>query len=169
METQTKLAPLDPALELAPSRVRPEWIDYNGHMNVAYYVLAFDKALDNFADRIDIGAAYVKRTNQSIFTLEMHVHYRQEVLEGDPLRFTFQLLDADEKRMHYFIRMYHGEQGYLAATCEQIALHVDLGSRRTAPWPEEPWQALSELKARHAALPRPDEAGSVIGIRRKSA
>jgi acyl-CoA thioesterase FadM len=102
METlEPKLAPLDQALELAPSRVKPEWIDYNGHMNVAYYVLAFDKALDNFCDRIDVGAAYVKRTNQSIFTLEMHVHYRQEVLEGDPLRFTFQLLDADEKRMHY--------------------------------------------------------------------
>jgi acyl-CoA thioester hydrolase len=166
MET---LETLDQALELAPSRVKPEWIDYNGHMNVAYYVLAFDKALDNFCDRIDVGAAYVKRTNQSIFTLEMHVHYRQEVLEGDPLRFTFQLLDADDKRMHYFMRMYHGVEGFLSATCEQIALHVDLGTRRTAPWPEGPRAALMELKARHAALPRPAEAGSVIGIRRKSA
>lgn len=168
-QPETGQAPLDGALELAPSRVRPEWIDYNGHMNVAYYVLAFDKALDNFCDRIDVGAAYAKRANRSIFTLEMHVHYKQEVLEGDPLRFTFQLLDADEKRMHYFIRMYHGTEGYLSAACEQIALHVDLGTRRTAPWPEGPYKALLDLKARHAALPRPSEVGSVIGIRRKSA
>ncbi|WP_119418151.1 thioesterase family protein [Desertibaculum subflavum] len=161
--------PLDPALELPPAQVLPEWIDYNGHMNVAYYVLAFDKTLDRFCDRIDVGADYVKRTNQSIFTLEMHVHYRQEVLQGDPLRFTFQLLDADDKRMHYFMRMYHGTEGYLAATCEQIALHVDLGSRRTAPWPAAQRERLMALKAEHAALPRPAEAGSVIAIRRKSA
>lgn len=161
--------PLDPALELPPAQVLPDWIDYNGHMNVAYYVLAFDKTLDRFCDRIDVGADYVKRTNQSIFTLEMHVHYRQEVLQGDPLRFTFQLLDADDKRMHYFMRMYHGTEGYLSATCEQIALHVDLGTRRTAPWPAVQREQLMALKAEHAALPRPAEAGSVIAIRRKSA
>lgn len=160
---------LDDALELPPARVLPEWIDYNGHMNVAYYVLAFDKALDRYCDSIDIGAAYVKRTNQSIFTLEMHVHYAQEVLEGDTLRFTFQMLDADEKRFHYFMRMYHGEKGYLAATCEQISLHVDLSTRRTAAFPPEPFTKLKALLDGHAGLPRPKEAGSVIGIRRRPA
>ncbi len=160
---------IDNALELPSARVLPEWIDYNGHMNVAYYVLAFDKTLDRFCDRIDIGADYVRRTNQSIFTLEMHVHYVQEVVEGDPLRFSFQLLDADEKRFHYFMRMYHGEKGYLAATCEQVALHVDLGSRKTAHFPAEPLERLTTLLEEHARLPRPAQAGSVIAIRRRSA
>jgi len=159
---------LDNALELPSARVLPEWIDYNGHMNVAYYVLAFDKALDRFCDSIDIGADYVRRTNQSIFTLEMHVHYVQEVIEGDPLRFSFQLLDADEKRFHYFMRMYHGENDYLAATCEQIALHVDLGSRKTTPFPAEPFGRLTALLQDHVRLPRPAQAGSVIAISRRS-
>jgi len=159
----------DRALELQRSRVLPEWIDYNGHMNVAYYVLAFDKALDAFCDRVDLGVDYVRRTNNSIFVLETHVTYLQEVVQGDPLLFTLQMFDFDDKRFHYFMCMYHAEQGYLAATSEQITMHVSLDSRRGVVMPAETLRRIKAMCEAHKDLPRPPQAGHVIGIRRKTA
>ncbi|HYM31480.1 MAG TPA: thioesterase family protein [Candidatus Cybelea sp.] len=158
----------DPSLELSPANVLPEWIDFNGHMNVAYYVLAFDKALDKFCERYDLSLDYMKRSNCSTFVLETHVTYLREVLQGDPLLFTFQLLDADPKRLHYFMRMYHAEEGFLSATSEQLLVHVDMAERRVVPMPLATQARLDALKAVHAALPRPEQVGHVIGIRRKS-
>ena len=167
--------PLRPGLDAVPAApfdihratVRPEWIDYNGHLNMAYYVLMFDNATDRFFDLIDLGEDYVKRCRHSAFVLETHVTYRQEVGLGDPLRFTLQLIDADEKRLHYYFEMYHEEQGFLAATSEQIALHVDLESRRAAPFPDLMKQRIDAILARHAGLPEPDGVGRSIGIRAK--
>jgi len=149
--------------------VQPEWIDYNGHMNVAYYFLAFDHATDAFYDAMGCGERYKEDGNFSTFTLEAHITYDREVLEGDPLRFTTQLLDFDEKRLHYFHIMYHADKGYLAATNELIAMHIDMDRRRSAPFPPPILQRLAETRKRHAALPRPGQAGRVIGIRRKPA
>jgi acyl-CoA thioester hydrolase len=149
--------------------VLPEWIDYNGHMNVAFYNLAFDKAVDEFFDLIGIGADYVARTNNSAFILESHVHYLQEVVEGDPLRFTLRLLDVDAKRSHYYLEMFHGTEGYLAATSEQMLIHMDLDSRRTSEFPPEALKQLHELAERHRQDEVPERVGHVIGIRRKSA
>ncbi len=154
-----------PPLDLAPARVLPEWIDYNGHMNVAYYSLAFDRALDDFCDRHDLGQAYVRRTGRSIFVLEAHVTYLHEVKVHDPLHFTFQLLDCDEKRFHFFLGMVHGEEGYLAATSEQIALHVNLQARRAEPFAAATAKALATLATSHRALKPPAQAGHVIAIR----
>jgi acyl-CoA thioester hydrolase len=160
----------DLALALTRSKVLPEWIDYNGHMNVAFYVLAFDKALDSFCERYDLSLEYMKRENGSTFVLEAHVTYLQEVLQGDPLHFTLQLLDVDAKRLHYFMRMYHADNGFLAATSEQqLMVHVNMADRRVAPMAAETLARLEALKAEHAKLPRPEQSGSVIGIRRKSA
>ena len=148
--------------------VQPEWIDYNGHMNVAFYFLAFDHATDAFYDAMGCGEHYKAAGNFSTFTLEGHITYDQEVLEGDPLRFTTQLLDFDEKRLHYFHVMYHAEKGFAAATNELIAMHVDMDLRRSAPFPPDILKKLADTKERHGALPRPDQAGRIIGIRRKS-
>jgi acyl-CoA thioester hydrolase len=174
MSVSNPIDPLRDALPAAPldlpgQRVLPEWIDYNGHMNVAYYVLAFDKATDRLFDLLDLGADYAKRTSNSSFVLETHVTYAQEVHEGDPLRFTAQLLDYDAKRLHYFLQMFHAEEGYLSATSEQIALHVSLDTRRTAPIPPDQLARLSAVMAAHQGLAKPRQAGSVIGIRRKVA
>jgi len=149
--------------------VLPEWIDYNGHMNVAFYNLAFDKSVDEFFDLIGIGVDYVERTNNSAFILESHVHYVQEVVEGDPLRFTLRLLDVDAKRTHYYLEMFHGTENFLAATSEQILIHMDLGARRTSEFPEFALQKLYELAALHKQTEVPERVGHVIGIRRKSA
>lgn len=158
----------DAPLTVHREAVQPAWIDYNGHMNVAYYNLAFDHAVDALFDVIDVGIDYVRRTNKSVFVLETHVNYIQEVVEGDPLRFELQLIDWDAKRAHFFIRMYHDQKDYLAATSEQIAVHVDLSERRTAPLPDAAQQKLSRMMESHGRLPRPPEVGRAMGIRRKS-
>lgn len=156
----------DSALEIHRATVLPEWIDGNGHMNVAYYVLAFDQALDRFcAPPIDIGWDYAHRTDHSTFVLEMHVTYLREVVAGDPLIFTLQVLDFDAKRLHHFMRMYHRDPGYLAATSEQVMLHVSLASRRAAPWPVAAAERLGALFETHKGLPRPQQAGHAIGLR----
>ncbi|MBM3516385.1 MAG: thioesterase-like protein [Alphaproteobacteria bacterium] len=155
-------------LDLGTDRVRPEWIDYNGHMNVAYYVLAFDYATDRLYDRLGLGHAYFAVSGCSTFTLESHVSYLQEVREGAALRFTGQLLDHDHKRIHWFSSMYHAGEGYLAATIEFLTMHVDMRARLSAPFPAAAMTTLAALRAAHAGLPRPEQAGRAIGIRRAS-
>ena len=171
----TLSVPFDPARETPPAapvdihhtRVKPEWIDYNGHLNVGYYVVAFDNATDQLLDLLDIGEAHAKRTRQGCFVLETHVTYVREVARDDPLRFTAQMLDADEKRIHYFLEMHHGEQNYLAATSEQIAMLVDLEARRPVAFPEAAMRRIEVLAEAHRALRRPAQAGNRIAIRRK--
>lgn len=153
-------------LEIHREPVLADWIDYNGHMNVAYYVLAFDHATDRFLDLLDVGADYVRRTNHSWFVLESHVTYQQEVLEGDPLRFTLRLVDFDAKRAHYLFTMYHAEQGYLAATSEQVGLHVDMTTRRSAPFPDEVAARLAAIAEAQASMERPSVVGRAIGLSR---
>lgn len=154
----------------APIRkVEPAWIDYNGHMNVAYYVLAFDQALDRFFDRVGIGIDYVRETGNSVFTLQNHVCYLREVKEGDPLAITFQLIDCDARRAHYFMTMNHAEEGYRAATAEQLAIHVSLESRRASPFPPAIRERFEALKNVHAGLPRPAELGKAIALKPSSA
>lgn len=149
-------------------QVLEDWIDYNGHMNVAFYVLAFDRALDRVFDRIGIGVDYVAQTNNSIFVLQNHVSYVNELKSGDPISVSFQLLDHDAKRFHYFLQMYHGQERYLAATAEQLAIHVSLDSRRSATFPAEIAGSLAALASAHAQLPLPENAGAGISLRRRT-
>ena len=145
-------------------RVRPEWTDYNGHMNVAYYFLIFDNATDAFYDYLGLDREYRERSGSSTFTLEGHITYDRELLEGDPVRVTSRLLDFDAKRLHYFHEMHHAEQGYLAATNELLGIHIDMGIRRSSPMPDRLLQRLAEVKQAHAALPPAPQVGRRIGI-----
>ena len=149
-------------LELHHEAVRPEWLDYNGHMNVAYYLLAFDHACDAFLDYVGMDESWRARTGGTTFTAECHITYQHEVTEGDPLRFSTQLLGYDAKRIHFFVQMFHAEDGFLAATTEWMSLHVDLAARRVAPMPEEITARLAAIHESHRALPWPPEAGRVI-------
>jgi len=154
-------------IECPEVKVRKDWIDYNGHMNMAFYNVVFDKGVDHVFDGLGIGAAYMSETNGSCFTMEIHVTYAQEVVLDDPLRVTAQLIDADQKRLHLFLQMFHAEKGYLAATMEQMVLHVDLKERRAAPMPESIQTSVQSLREAHDKLDIPPQVGSVIGIRRK--
>src|SRR6204780_5479572 len=106
-------------------RVEPGWIDYNGHLNMAYYNVLFDRAVDEAYELLGCGLAYVKQTRRSCFTAEVHVRYLRELHAGAPVRVTFQLLDFDAKRLHYFEQLFHAAEGWLSATSENMALHVD--------------------------------------------
>ncbi len=149
-------------LEIYRAVVEPEWIDYNGHMNVAYYVLVFDRATDAFLDYLGLDEALREAAGSSTFSVEAHITYQREVVEGDPLRFTTQLLGYDEKRIHYLHHMYHAEAGFLASTIEWMTLHVDLRARKVGPMPAQVRTRLAEVMASHAGLPPPPEAGRVI-------
>ena len=153
-------------LEVHRDLILPEWIDYNGHMNVAYYVLVFDRATDGFFDFMGLTAEYRAAGNVSAFTAEMHVNYIREVKQGDEVFVTTQLLGYDAKRFHYFHRMYHAAQGYLAATSELLCLYVDMNARRVAPMPSLIMDRLAEIKQSHSELPIPEEIGSVMKVKR---
>ena len=159
---QTHAAPL----ALHRESVDPAWIDHNGHMNLAYYVLAFDHATDAFFDYIGLGVAYLDANNCSTFTLEAHVTYGRELMAGDPMRFETQLLDHDSKRLHYMHMMFHAEEGYLASTNELISLHVDMTQRRSSPMPQSVIGQLDQIAATHSLLERPPQAGRVISLGR---
>lgn len=153
-------------LPLFKQTVQPEWIDHNGHMNVAFYVLAFDLATDEFYEGLNIGLTYQK-TGYSVFTLGMNVDYMQELFEGDPIRVETRLVDYDHKRVHYIHMMYHAEKGFLAATNECLGMHVGYESRKSEPFPEAVQADLAQMLADHQTLELPKQAGRKLGIRRK--
>src|SRR5919206_1717779 len=126
-------------------RVQPAWIDYNGHLNMAYYNVLFDRAVDEVFELLGCGADYVK-TGFSTFTAEVHVRYLRELHAGDPVRVTFQLLDYDAKRMHYFEQLFHAVEGWVSATSEDIALHVDMQNKKTRPFPPDVMARLEQMK-----------------------
>jgi acyl-CoA thioester hydrolase len=148
--------------------VEPGWIDGNGHMNMGYYLVVFDQATDAWFDHIGLDEAHRRRAGVAAFTLEAHVNYLRELREGAPLRFTTQLLDCDEKRIHYFHRMYHAQEGFLAATNELISLHVSLLTRSAEPIDAQVRARLEAIRKEHARLALPEQAGSRIGIPRRS-
>ena len=155
-------------LQLYESVVKPEWMDYNGHMNVAYYLLLFDHATDAFMDYIGMGLDYRDLTQCSGFVVEAHVNYQRELVTGDPVYCTTQLLGFDTKRIHYFHRMYHAEQGFLAATNELILIHVDIVRRHNTPMPIAILDRLNAVMTHHFQLPRPPQSGRVIGVKSKA-
>lgn len=146
--------------------VLPEWIDWNGHMNVGFYVVAFDKATDTLCRQLGVGWEYTREKIGMTFVLEAHVTYDREVKQGDPLRITTQVLDHDAKRCHMLHRMYHAQDGFLAATNELMLMNIDFATRRSAPWPEETMARLGRMAAAHKALPWPEQAGRRMAIRR---
>ena len=157
----------DGTLHLLDLGVEPGWIDYNGHMNVGYYVVAFDRATDELIDRLGMDAAYRERSGCTVFVLETHVNYLQEVKPEDRLAVDVQVLDHDEKRIHYFMRMRCNGDPEPAATTEIMLMHMDQAAGRSAPMPEHALEGLAALREAHAALPLPPQAGSRIGIRRR--
>jgi acyl-CoA thioester hydrolase len=153
-------------LDIYRAPVEAAWIDYNGHMNLAYYVLMFDRATDALFDRLGLGAEYRQRTNHSLFVIETHVTYEREVKIGDMLRFTTQLIDGDAKRLHIFHTMHHAAAGYRAATTELLVLHVDLAGPAACNFAPAEKAAIDALLAEHRLLPRPARLGRTIALRR---
>jgi acyl-CoA thioester hydrolase len=148
-------------------KVEPQWIDYNGHLNMAYYNVLFDRAVDEVYETLGIGPSYLKRANHSTMTAEVHVCYLREIHEGAPVQVRFQLINYDAKRMHYFEELVHATEGWLSATSENMTLHIDMAAKKVAPWPAEVMARLARVKAAHSRLPTPDGAGRRIGMPNK--
>ena len=144
-----------------------EWIDYNGHLNMAFYNVIFDHGIDHLYDHLGIGKDYTKSGIGSCFTLEAHVHYLNELSLGDEVRVELRLINFDSKRIHIFEEMYHQKEGYLAATSEQIGMHVDMKTRKSSPLPDEVKSKLEALLEKHSKLPLPEQLGHQIGIKKR--
>ncbi len=155
---------IDAPLALHSEPVRPEWIDYNGHMNVAYYTMVFDHMLDAFMDFVGVGEDYTKRTKRSLFILDSRTLYLREVKANDTLRCTMQLLDFDAKRLHYCSQMEHSREGWAVALFEGLSVHVDLGARRSSPMPDPVLKRLAEIKKAHEVLDKPDPLRRAVGL-----
>jgi acyl-CoA thioester hydrolase len=156
------------ALYTALSTVRSEWIDYNGHMNMGYYLVAFDQvATDGFYDSLGIGVAHKQAMGKSTFSLAANIDFVGEVMDGDPLRFTTQLVDYDHKRLHFMHCLYHADEGYLAATNENLGMYIDMRTRRSTSFSEQQMQRFQqelELGQQHSA---PAQLSRKLGIRRQ--
>ena len=147
--------------------VQEDWIDYNGHLNMAYYNVLFDTACDHVFELAGLGPDYVKARKASYFTAEVHVCYVRELAAGMPVVVSLQLVDLDEKRAHFYQELRHADEGWLSATSEQMSLHVDMAAKKVAPWPEDIFENLTGMFVAHRALPRPERAGRHIEIRKK--
>src|SRR5258708_30204652 len=141
-------------LDIHRSTVRPEWVDWNGHMNVAYYVTAFDQASGAFMRNMGLGRSYVENKLGMTFVLEMHITYDRELREGAPMLFKTQLLDCDAKRVHLFHEMFHADEGYLAATHETIVMNIEYATRKPRPFPAQAAERLARRWPIHQKIPR---------------
>ena len=156
-----------PALFFAPfvssaMRVEPQWIDYNGHLNVAYYNVLFDRAVDEVYELIGLGPTYLKQHGHSTMVAETHVRYLRELRESDAVRVSVQLLGYDAKRIHLFEKLVHATENWVSATCESMTLHVDMTAKKVAPFPDSVLRLVERMKTAHAGLPRPDGAGRSV-------
>jgi len=115
---------------LKTEKVIKEWTDYNGHLNVAFYVRIFDIAADVMLDNFNMGGLSAKKDKKTTFVAEMHTIYNQEVKLSEEVETQVTYIDHDKKRIHYRLSMFHKEKKYLAATSEVLSLYVDLNKRK---------------------------------------
>ena len=115
---------------LKTEKVIKEWTDYNGHMNLSYYILIFDNAAEVMLTKFKMGGDSAQNDKKSTFAVETHTTYDQEVKLGEEVEVHLTYLDHDKKRIHYKLSMFHKEKKYLAATNEVLSLYVDLNQRK---------------------------------------
>jgi acyl-CoA thioester hydrolase len=122
---------------LKSEKVIKEWTDYNGHLNVAFYVHVFDIAADVMLDSFKMGGISAKKNQKTTFVAEMYTAYKQEVRLGEEIETHLTYVDHDKKRIHYRLSMFHKEKKYLAATNEVLSLYVDLKQRKVIEFEQE--------------------------------
>ena len=153
---------------LGPWQVLPDWIDYNGHMNMACYATVFDQAMDALCDEhLGIGESLAEQNGFGPYVLQLQTHFLAEMHEGESFMFSMHLLDCDEKRIHVAATMI-AQNDRETAHFEGIFINVDLKARRPAPYPDWAIARLKQMKSDHADLPRPPWLSKPIGIRRRT-
>jgi acyl-CoA thioester hydrolase len=167
--TITRAASDDLLLQPVPFRssvmqIEPQWIDYNGHLNMAYYNVMFDRAIDELWLKLGIGPGYMKARHGSTFTAECHVRYIREIHLGDPVQVSILLVGADEKRLHTFEELRHASEGWLSATSENMTIHIDMAARKTAPFPPDIRGRIDALANAHRTVARPEGIGRKVAM-----
>jgi acyl-CoA thioester hydrolase len=147
--------------------VEDQWTDYNGHLNMAYYNVLFDRSVDEVMSMMGLGPAYAKAAGCSMFTLEAHITYLQEVKAGDRVAISVQLLDFDSKRLHFVQSMYHHGDNFLSSVSENMLMHVDLKARKSCPFPSHISAKATAMHEAHKLLPVPPQVGHQIKIPRR--
>ena len=129
---------------LKTEKVIKQWSDYNGHLNVAFYVHIFDIAADMMLDNFKMGGLSAKKDKKTTFVAEMHTIYNQEVRLGEEVETHLTYVDHDKKRIHYRLSMFHKEKKYLAATNEVLSLYVDLSKRKVVEFEQDRVKLMDE-------------------------
>jgi len=130
---------------LKSEKIIKEWTDYNGHLNVAFYVHVFDIAADVMLDNFKMGGQSAKKDQKTTFVAEMYTAYKQEIRLGEDVEIHLTYLDHDKKRIHYRLSMFHKEKKYLAATNEVLSLYVDLEQRKVVEFGQDRLKLMDEM------------------------
>ena len=146
--------------------VLPEWLDYNDHMNVAYYIVAaFDLGIDAFKAVSASISTYIEREKRSTVALESHITYQREASLGEKLRVNTRLLDYDGKRCHIYQEMYRDE---LLSTLETLSISFDTALRKSCPFADDVAPRYQQMHEAQNHLPIPEWVGKSVGIKRKN-
>ena len=133
------------SIYLKTGRVKSEWTDYNGHMNLAFYILVFDKGAENILSKFQMGEQSAKTTKKSTMAVESHTTYNNEVKENEEVDVYLSYFDHDKKRLHYKLEMYEKSKNILSATTEVLSLYIDLNHRKVAEFEEEKLKIMDQF------------------------
>ena len=125
------------SLLLKTTKIINEWTDYNGHMNLAFYILVFDKGAEKILSKFKMGEQSAKTTKRSTMAVESHTTYNNEVKENEEVDVYLSYFDHDKKRLHYKLEMYEKSKNILSATTEVVSLYIDLNIRKVAEFENE--------------------------------
>ena len=142
---------------LKTEKVIKEWTDYNGHLNVAFYIRVFDIAADIMLDNFKMGGESAKKDNRTTFVAEMHTNYYQEVRLGEEVETYIAYVDHDKKRIHYKLSMFHKEKKYLAASNEVLSLYVDLSKRKVVEFDPDRLKIMDDFIKNNSSKFNPDK------------
>ena len=134
---------------LTTQKIIKEWTDYNGHMNLSYYILIFDMGAEVILSKFKMGEHSAKTTKKSTMVVETHTTYNQEVKEGDEVDVVLSYFDHDNKRLHYKLEMYDKAKNTLSATTEVLSLYIDLNIRKVAEIEKEKLIIMDEFINKH--------------------
>ena len=118
------------SLLLSTTKIINDWTDYNGHMNLAFYILVFDKGAENILSKFKMGEQSAKTTKKSTMAVESHTTYNNEVKENEEVDVYLSYFNHDKKRLHYKLEMYEKSKNILSATTEVLSLYIDLNIRK---------------------------------------
>ena len=130
---------------LATKKIIKEWTDYNGHMNLSYYILVFDMGAEVILSKFKMGEQSAKAEKRSTMVVETHTTYNQEVKEGNEVDVFLSHFDHDKKRLHYKLEMYEKGKNVLSSTTEVLSLYIDLNLRKVTEFEGEKTKIMDEF------------------------